>query len=75
MLPLNNDHLSTATTNFGSQGWSLYTGLTVIIVTSFMDDPLNVVFVSTGYLATGEGGGAVVLLDGEEDRVLAGPLS
>ncbi len=29
-LPLNNDHLSTTATNFGSRGWSLYTGLTVI---------------------------------------------
>ncbi len=26
---LNSDHLSTTTTIFGSQGWSLYTGLTV----------------------------------------------
>ncbi len=29
-LPLNNDHLSTTVTNFGSWGWSLYTGLTVV---------------------------------------------
>jgi hypothetical protein len=29
-LPLNNDHLSTTATNLGSQGWSLYTSLTVI---------------------------------------------
>jgi hypothetical protein len=28
-LALNNDHLSTTATNFGSRGWSLYTGLTV----------------------------------------------
>jgi len=28
-LPLNNDHLSTMATNFGSQGWSLSTSLTV----------------------------------------------
>ena len=28
-LPLNNDHLSTTTTNSGSREWSLYTGLTV----------------------------------------------
>ncbi len=28
-LPLNNDQLSTTTTNFGSRGWSLYTSLTV----------------------------------------------
>ncbi len=28
-LPLNNDHLSTTATNFGTRGWSLYTGLTV----------------------------------------------
>jgi hypothetical protein len=72
---MHNDHLSTVITNLGSQRKSLYTGLTVIIVTSILDDPLNVVFVSTGYMATGEGGGPVVLLDGEEDRVLAGPLS
>jgi len=30
-LPLNNDHLSTTATNFGSQGWLLYTSLTVPI--------------------------------------------
>jgi len=29
-LPLNNNHQSTTATNFGSRGWSLYTGLTVI---------------------------------------------
>jgi hypothetical protein len=29
-LPLNNDHLSTTATNFGSLGGSLYTSLTVI---------------------------------------------
>ncbi len=29
-LPLNNDHLSTTATHFGSRGWSLYTGLTVL---------------------------------------------
>ncbi len=28
-LPLNNNHLSTTATNFGSRGWSLYAGLTV----------------------------------------------
>ena len=28
-LPLDNDHLSTTDTTFGSQRWSLYTGLTV----------------------------------------------
>jgi len=27
---LNNDHLSTTATNFGSRGWSLYTSLTVV---------------------------------------------
>jgi hypothetical protein len=31
-LPLNNDHLSTTATNFGSQGWSLYISLTVLLV-------------------------------------------
>ncbi len=31
-LPLNNDHLSTMVTNLGSRGWSLYTGLTVLII-------------------------------------------
>jgi len=30
--PLNNDHLSTTATNFGSQGWSLYTSLTVFAI-------------------------------------------
>ena len=30
-LPLNSDHLSTTVSNLGSQGWSLYTGLTVQI--------------------------------------------
>ncbi len=30
-LPLDNDHLSTTATNFGSQVWSLYTRLTVCI--------------------------------------------
>ncbi len=30
-LLLNNDHLSTTATNFGSQGWSLCTGLTVLL--------------------------------------------
>jgi hypothetical protein len=33
-LPLNNDHLSTMATNFGSRGWSLYTSLTVGLITS-----------------------------------------
>ncbi len=28
-ISLNNNHLSTTATNLGSQGWSLYTGLTV----------------------------------------------
>jgi len=28
-VPLNNDHLSTTAIIFGSQGWPLYTGLTV----------------------------------------------
>jgi len=28
-LPMNNAQLSTTATNFGSQGWSLYTSLTV----------------------------------------------
>jgi len=28
-VPLNNDHLSTTATIFGSRGWPLYTGLTV----------------------------------------------
>jgi len=32
-LPLNNDHLSTTATNFGSQGWSLNTSLTVYTIT------------------------------------------
>ncbi len=35
--PLNNDHLSTKTTVFGYQGWSLYTGLTVILLHHFLD--------------------------------------
>ena len=30
-LPLNNDHLSTTTTNLGSRGWALYTGMTVFL--------------------------------------------
>ncbi len=30
-LPLNNDHLSTTATNFGSRGCSLYTSLTEIV--------------------------------------------
>ncbi len=33
-LHLNNDHLSTTATNFGSRGWSLYTGLTVLLTKS-----------------------------------------
>ncbi len=29
--PLSNDLLSTSATNFGSQGWSLFTSLTVLV--------------------------------------------
>ena len=29
--PLSNDLLSTTATNFGSQGWSLFTSLTVLV--------------------------------------------
>jgi len=36
-LPLNNDHLSTTATNFGSRGWSLYTSLTVFSKSLFID--------------------------------------
>jgi hypothetical protein len=39
--PLNNDHLSTTATIFGSQGWSLYTGLTVHVTPSVSRAPLE----------------------------------
>ncbi len=44
-LTLNNDHLSTTASVLGSQGWPLYTGLTVVSIlfswTNFYEDPLR----------------------------------
>ncbi len=34
-LPLNNDHLLKMATDLGSQGWSLYTGLTAFFYSVF----------------------------------------
>ncbi len=36
-IPLNNDHLSTTATIFGSQGWLLYTGSTIHWLTLKLD--------------------------------------
>jgi hypothetical protein len=41
-LPLNNDHLSTTATILGSRGWSLYTGLTVLLKKTFESEIWNV---------------------------------
>ncbi len=47
-LPLNNDHLSTTATSFESRGWSLYTGLTVLLKV-FFSQPLKSFTVKLGY--------------------------